>query len=136
MAEENEIDQMANQLERLMGDPIADSVQGFVRVVTVSDPKGRFGYLTCHVRVATEAEGIPETLVDTEIATKRKWWPTVGQRLPARIAKARPSRIDVDWDALSRTAPAATADPAPTVPEPTDPEPTDPERTDPERTDR
>jgi hypothetical protein len=98
----DEIDQMANQLERMMGDPIADSVQGFVRVVSASEPKGRFGYLTCQIRLATEAPGIPETFIDTEIATLRKWWPQEGQRLPARIAKARPERVDVDWDALSR----------------------------------
>lgn len=98
----DEIDRMANQLERAMGDPIADSVQGFVRVVSVSEPKGRFGYMSCELDVMTEADGIPPTLVSTEVVTLRKWWPKVGQRLPARIAKSKPDRIDVNWEALSR----------------------------------
>jgi hypothetical protein len=98
----DEIDRMAQQLERAMGDPIADSVEGFVRVVTVTAPKGRFGYLTCELEVETEADGIPPTRVLTEVVTLRKWWPKVGQRLPARIAKSKPDRIDVNWEALSR----------------------------------
>ena len=35
----DESEMMANQLERLMGDPIADSVQGFVRVVSASEAR-------------------------------------------------------------------------------------------------
>ncbi|KAA9107775.1 hypothetical protein [Microbacterium rhizomatis] len=97
----DEAEQMAHQLERLVGDPIADAVQGFVRVVSVSEPVGRFGYLSCTIRLATEADGIPETFIDTEIATRRKWWPKVGQRLPARIARSQPDRVDINWDALA-----------------------------------
>lgn len=98
------IEQFATQLERLTGDPIADAVPGFVRVVSVSEPKGRFGYEECALELMTEAPGVAETLVRTEIVTQRKSWPKVGQRLPARISTTKPGRVDVDWDALGRAS--------------------------------
>ena len=99
----DEVEQIATQLERLMGDPIADSVQGFVRVVSVSDvPQRGFGYFACQLELMTESADVAPTLVSTEVVTLRKWWPKVGQRLPARIAKSQPSRMDVNWDALAR----------------------------------
>ena len=78
----DEVEHMATQLERMMGDPIADSVQGFVRVVSVSAvPRRGVGYFACQLELMTESADVAPTLVSTEVVTRRKWWP--GRSAPA-----------------------------------------------------
>ncbi|WP_137845192.1 hypothetical protein [Microbacterium sp. 2FI] len=97
-----ELDDFADQLERLTGDPLADAVRGHVRVVSASEPTGRARYQACNLDVVVEAAEIPPVTVSTEVVTTRKHWPRVGMILPARISVSDPTHMDVDWDALAR----------------------------------
>ncbi|MGB4779164.1 hypothetical protein [Microbacterium sp.] len=96
------VDDAARQLERVLGDPLADSMRGAVRIVRASEPKSRGKYQECELVVVTEADGIPETLVRTAVVTSLVHWPRVGAVLPALISRTDPTRIEVDWDALAR----------------------------------
>ena len=98
----DEIEQMAEQLERMMGDPIGTSVRGLVHIVSASEPEGRGRYQECQLELMTDAAGVPQTLVRTSVVTTRKTWPKVGGTLPARISTINPQRVDVDWEALAR----------------------------------
>ncbi len=98
----DEIENMARQLERLMGDPIADSVNGTVMIVSVSEPKRRWGYQACQIEIVPDAPGIEPVRIATEVVTTRKNWPKVGGILPARISTTRPERMEINWNALAR----------------------------------
>lgn len=98
----NEFDEVAHRLERMMGDPISDSVRGVVRILSASEPKHRRGYQECRLEVVTVAAGVPETRVKTAVVTTPRHWPHVGAELPARISRESPQRMDVNWDALAR----------------------------------
>jgi hypothetical protein len=98
----DEIENMTRQLERLLGDPIADAVAGTVMIVSVSEPTRRWGYQACQIEIVPDAPGIEPVRVATEVVTTRKHWPKVGGILPARISTTRPERMDINWDALAR----------------------------------
>ncbi|QKJ18972.1 hypothetical protein [Microbacterium hominis] len=98
----SEIDDVAAALERLTHDPLADAVRGTVRVVAASEPAPRGRYQECRLDVIAEATGVPPTPVSTAVVTRRRYWPQVGQVLPARVSVSNPTVIDVDWDALAR----------------------------------
>ena len=93
---------MARQLERMMGDPIADAVLGTVLIVSVSDPTRRWGYQACQIEVVPDAPGVEPIRVATEVVTTRKNWPKLGGILPARISTTHPERMEINWDALAR----------------------------------
>ena len=93
---------MARQLERMMGDPIADAVPGTVLIVSVSEPTRRWGYQACQIEVVPEAPGVEPVRVATEVVTTRKNWPKLGGILPARISTTHPERMEINWDALAR----------------------------------
>ena len=98
-------------LEHLHGDDDAREANALEALITrlrrklgggVIGTRRGFGYFACQLELMTESADVAPTLVSTEVVTRRKWWPVVGQRLPARIAKSQPSRMDVNWDALAR----------------------------------
>lgn len=93
---------MARQLERMMGDPIADAVPGTVLIVSVSEPTRRWGYQACQIEVVPDAPGVEPVRVATEVVTTRKNWPKLGGILPARISTTHPERMEINWDALAR----------------------------------
>ena len=95
-------DQIAAQIEKLLGDPIADAVPGVVRIISASEPVGRARYQECQLEVVTEAAGVEPTAVTTTVVTARKYWPKVGAALPAQISRSQPHRVEIDWDALAR----------------------------------
>jgi hypothetical protein len=98
----DDLEQFAQQLEKLVGDPMADAVAGRVRVVSASDPVGKARYQACALELIADAPGVPETHVHTEVVTSRRYWPKVGAVLPARVSQSHPENVDVDWDALAR----------------------------------
>lgn len=96
------VDEAAEMLEKITRDPLADAVRGRVRIVSASERTGRARYQPCTLEVVTQADGIPETRVQTEVVTSAKYWPRVGSVLPALISPSDPTHIEVDWDALAR----------------------------------
>lgn len=101
-APQSEFDQAVEWLERATGDPLADAVAGRLRIDAVSEPVSRRRYQECRIEGTAEAPGIPPTPVVIEVVIDRRYWPRVGQVLPARISRADPSAFDVGWDALRR----------------------------------
>lgn len=95
-------DDAAREIERLLGDPIADATRGVVRIVKASAPHGRGTYQECRLVVVTQAEGIEQTTVRTSVVTSLRHWPQVGATLPALISRTHPQRMEIDWDALAR----------------------------------
>lgn len=98
----SEIDDITHQLEKLVGDPMADAVSGHVTVVAASEPEGRARYQECALELLVSAPEIDDVTVRTAVVTTRHHWPAVGAILPARVSASSPTNIDVDWDALAR----------------------------------
>ena len=54
----------------------------------------------CRMQLVVEAEGIEPTAVEhSELVHNRKW-PHPGMVLPARIDRANPKKVKLDWDAV------------------------------------
>lgn len=98
----DEIDDIAQQLEKLTSDPLADAVAGTVTVVSASEPVGRARYQECTLELRPSAPGVADTVIHSAVVTSRRYWPRVGAVLPARVSVSDPQHIDVDWDALAR----------------------------------
>lgn len=92
----------AETLERLTHSPMADALHGTIRIVALSEPKGRAGYQVCTMDLLLEAAELDPEPLTTEVVLDRRHWPTVGMVLRARISRRRPRMIDVNWDALAR----------------------------------
>lgn len=92
----------AEALERITGSPMADALHGTIRIVSLSEPKGRFRYQTCTMELLLNAPGIDAEPLTTEVVLDRRYWPTAGMVMRARISQRRPRMIDVNWDALAR----------------------------------
>ena len=75
--------------------------RGTIRIVSLSEPKGWFRYQTCEMELVLEGPGLPPETLVTEVVLDRKYWPTVGMILRARISRRTPRMIDVNWDALA-----------------------------------
>lgn len=93
---------VAEALERLTGSPMADAVPGTIRIVGLSEPKGRSRYQACEMDLILEGPGLESEPLTTEVILDRQYWPTVGMVLRARISRRQPRMIDVNWDALAR----------------------------------
>lgn len=91
----------AETLERLTGSPMADAVHGTIRIVALSEPKGRSRYQACEMDLILEGPGLDSEPLTTEVILDRRYWPTVGMVLRARISHRQPRMIDVNWDALA-----------------------------------
>ena len=92
----------AETLERLTGSPMADALHGTIRIVSLSQPKGRARYQACDMELILEAPGLDSEPLSTEVILDRRYWPVAGMVLRARISKRRPRMIEVNWDALAR----------------------------------
>jgi hypothetical protein len=92
----------AESLERLTGSPMADALHGTIRILSLSAPEGRRRYQTCTMELELRADGIDAETITTEVVLDRRYWPTAGMVLRARISRRRPRLIDVNWDALAR----------------------------------
>lgn len=98
--DQSETEQAVEWLERATGDPMADAVRGRIRIDGVTDAERRPRYQECRIDATAEAPGIPSTPVTLEVVIDRRYWPRVGQTLPARISASRPTVLEVSWDAL------------------------------------
>ncbi|WP_448231102.1 hypothetical protein [Microbacterium lacticum] len=98
--DESEFAQAAAWLQRLSGDPLADAVPGRIRVDAVSDAAPRPRYQECRLEATVEAPGVPPAPVVLEVVIDNRFWPRVGQVLPARVPPADPAALEVEWEAL------------------------------------
>jgi hypothetical protein len=92
----------AEQLERLTGSRMADALRGTIRIVALSAPSGRGRYQTCEMELVLEAPELPPETLVTEVVFDRRYWPSAGMVLRARISRRKPRMIDVNWDALAQ----------------------------------
>lgn len=92
----------AEALERIGGFPMADAHRGTMTIVSLSEPRGRSRYQTCAMEVLLEAPDLPPEPLSTEVVLDRRYWPTPGTVLRARISRRQPRMLEVDWDALAR----------------------------------
>ena len=99
---EDWVDDAAEQLEKLTGDPMAGAARGTVTVLTVSAPDGRARYQECRLRLRATGADVADAIVETAVVVDRRHWPRVGAALPARISRTHPGTVDVNWDALAR----------------------------------
>ncbi|SFS17684.1 hypothetical protein SAMN04487846_3628 [Microbacterium sp. cf046] len=95
-------EQAAETLDRLTGSPMADAINGTIRIVALSAPKGRLRYQSCEMELILEGPGLDHEPLSTEVILDRRYWPTAGMVLRARISRKQPRMIDVNWDALAR----------------------------------
>lgn len=95
-------DAAAETLERVTHSPMADAMHGTIRIVALSEPKGRTRYQSCEMDLMLEAPELEPEPLTTEVVLDRHYWPTAGMVLRARISRGRPRMIDVNWDALAR----------------------------------
>jgi hypothetical protein len=91
----------AETLEKLTGSPMADAVHGTIRIVGLSEPKGRWRYQTCTMDLILEGPGLDSEPLTTEVVLDRRYWPSVGLVMRARISRRQPRMIDVNWEALA-----------------------------------
>lgn len=95
-------DTAASQLERMMGDPLADAVLGSMQILSVTAPQGLRRYQEATLEMLAEAPGMDPTVVNATVVFDRRKWPTVGTRLRARIPPRKPSTFMVDWGPFAR----------------------------------
>ncbi len=95
-------DQAAEQLERLLRDPIAEAVRGTAEIVSISTPEARGRYQEAQLELRAWAEGIPPVTVSMAVVLPTKHWPAAGVRLPAMIPPTAPQELEVDWSRLAR----------------------------------
>lgn len=95
-------EEAAETLERLTGSPMADALRGTIRIVSLSEPRGRSRYQACSMELILEAPGLAAEPLSTEVVLDRRYWPTEGTVLRALISQGRPRTIEVNWDALAR----------------------------------
>ena len=92
----------AEALERLTHSPMADAIRGTIRIISLSQPRGRSRYQACQMELRLEAPDLDPEPLSTEVVLDRRYWPEAGMVLRARISRKRPRMIDVNWDALAR----------------------------------
>jgi len=92
----------AEALERLTHSPMADAIRGTIRIVSLSEPRGRSRYQACRMELMLEAPDLDPEPLSTEVVLDRRYWPKAGMVLRARISRKLPRMIDVNWDALAR----------------------------------
>ncbi|MET0829126.1 MAG: hypothetical protein ABWY26_06375 [Microbacterium sp.] len=91
----------AEALERMTGSPMADAINGTIRIVSLSQPKGWLRYQACEMELILEGPGLDHEPLTTEVILDRRHWPKAGMVLRARISQRKPRMIDVNWDALA-----------------------------------
>jgi len=92
----------AEALERMTGSPMADAIRGTIRILSLTPPKPRGRYQACRLELELEAPDLPRETLVTEVVFDRRYWPSAGMVLRARISRRKPRMIDVNWDALAQ----------------------------------
>ena len=84
----------------LGGMSMKDPVEGTAQIVSCTGYHGEGVMQNCRMQLVVEAEGIEPTEVEhSELVHNRKW-PHPGMVLPARIDRANPKKVKLDWDAV------------------------------------
>ena len=84
----------------LGGMSMKDPVEGTAQIVSCTGYHGEGVMQNCRMQLVVEAEGIEPTAVEhSELVHNRKW-PHPGMVLPARIDRANPKKVKLDWDAV------------------------------------
>ena len=84
----------------LGGMSMKDPVDGTAQIVSCTGYHGEGVMQNCRMQLVVEAEGIEPTAVEhSELVHNRKW-PHPGMVLPARIDRANPKKVKLDWDAV------------------------------------
>ncbi|MFT4210730.1 MAG: hypothetical protein QM626_02560 [Microbacterium sp.] len=94
-------DEAAEQLEKLLHDPMAAAVRGTVEITAISAPAPRGRYQEASVELRAWAPGVAPVTVRTTVVLPARDWPVVGTRLPAAIPPAEPAELEVDWSRLA-----------------------------------
>ncbi len=81
------------------GMKMKDPVEGTVQIVSCT------GYhegvmANCRMQLVVQAEGIEPTAVEHSELVHNKRWPHPGMTLPAKIDRADPTRVKIDWKAI------------------------------------
>jgi hypothetical protein len=96
------MDDAADALARLLGDPMVDAVRARATVLSASPPRGITPYQKCELEVMVDGAGLTPTEVKTTAVVSRKHWPVMGMTIPARFAPRHPELVELDWDAATR----------------------------------
>lgn len=96
------VDDAAEQLERLLHDPLSTAVRGTLTLTAVSEPAPRGRYQEALIDGVATAPGLPPTAVRLRVVLPVRHWPSPGIRLPARIPPGEPGALEVDWSVIAR----------------------------------
>ena len=84
----------------LGGMSMKDPVDGTAQILSCTGYHGEGVMQNCRMQLVVDAEGIEPTAVEhSELVHNRKW-PHPGMVLPARIDRANPKKVKLDWDAV------------------------------------
>ncbi len=88
-------------LDSLMGGmSMKDPVEGTAQVVSCTGYHGEGVMQNCRMQLVVEAEGIEPTAVEHNALVHNRKWPHPGMVLPAKIDRANPKKVKLDWDAV------------------------------------
>ncbi|SFI17524.1 MULTISPECIES: hypothetical protein [Microbacterium] len=94
------MDDTSEWLERVTGDPLAGAVRGEVEVLTASEPARRGRYQECRLEVRVTAPDREPVTMAVDAVFPRSRWPRPGMVLPARVSRADPPAVEVDWERM------------------------------------
>jgi Short C-terminal domain len=88
-------------LDSLMGGmSMKDPVDGTAQIVSCTAHRGRGVMQNCRMQLVVEAEGIEATAVEHSEIVHNQKWPHPGMVVPAKIDRANPKKVKLDWDAV------------------------------------
>ena len=88
-------------LDSLMGGmSMKDPVEGTAQIVSCTAHRGRGVMQNCRMQLVVEAEGIEPTAVEHSEIVHNQKWPHPGMVVPAKIDRANPKKVKLDWDAV------------------------------------
>src|SRR3982074_2861162 len=81
---------------------IKDPVQGIANVVGAERWDGRASKGPCQVELGVQAPGVEPFSCTQTFSVWADRWPHPGDNLPVTFDRAKPERMEVDWDRLPR----------------------------------
>lgn len=84
----------------LGGMSMKDPVEGTAQIVSCTGYHGEGVMQNCRMQLVVEAEGIEPTAVEHNELVHNRKWPHPGMVLPAKIDRANPKKVKLDWDAV------------------------------------
>lgn len=84
----------------LGGMSMKDPVEGTAQIVSCTGYHGEGVMQNCRMQLVVEAEGIEPTAVEHNELVHNRKWPHPGMALPAKIDRANPKKVKLDWDAV------------------------------------